>query len=133
VNTVILSAVENCAGVISACLPTMLPIGRFLRHGRFQGHQLQSIFGSSSKQPVSIKLSAFKKTLRFSDKERERRQGRPGGPFKKLLDATSKPLPAIDISGPNDTGGHGLYGTNGITITTDLEQTREALDKPTAA
>lgn len=110
----------------------MLPIWRFLRHGRSQGPQSQSIRASSSKQPVSIKLLAFKKTLRFSVKERERRQGQPSGPFKKLLDATSKPLPSIDIPGASDTDGHGLYSTNEITITTDLEQTREALDKPTA-
>ncbi|KAL1856022.1 hypothetical protein Plec18167_000355 [Paecilomyces lecythidis] len=34
VDTVILSAVENCAGVLSACLPTTLPIWRYLRHGK---------------------------------------------------------------------------------------------------
>ncbi|KAJ9239777.1 hypothetical protein DTO169E5_4289 [Paecilomyces variotii] len=45
VNTVILSAVENCAGVLSACLPTTLPIWRYLRHGKASqeepGHHLQ--------------------------------------------------------------------------------------------
>lgn len=35
-TTVMLSGIENCAGVICACLPTMLPIWNSLHHGRAQ-------------------------------------------------------------------------------------------------
>ena len=35
-TTVILAGVENCAGVLCACLPSILPIWNYLRRGRAQ-------------------------------------------------------------------------------------------------
>lgn len=42
-NTFVLLAVENCAGVVCGCLPTLLPIWSILRHGRLPNSKQQTI------------------------------------------------------------------------------------------
>ena len=59
VNTVILSTVENCAGVLSANLPTLLPIWQFVRYGRVvSSRALPSAYYPQNKTPRSHRNNA---------------------------------------------------------------------------
>lgn len=80
-TTVILSGIENCAGVISACLPTMLPIWNFLRHGRAQTSAKSSVLIPVSGQYTGPKNSNMKTPLWNAADASVKPQD---GPFQRL-------------------------------------------------
>ena len=63
VNTVILSGIENCAGILSACLLTMLPIWAYLRHGRAQSPVRDSANFPMFGRYTGPKFSSMKRPL----------------------------------------------------------------------
>ena len=85
VNTVILSSVENCAGVVSGCIPTMLPIWQFLRYGkqRFKSTQ-QSTSHPPSHKHLGLKLSIIKKPLWSINGPHELERKNNSRSFKRL-------------------------------------------------
>ena len=126
VNTVILSGVENCAGVISGCLPTLLPIWQFLRHGRSLKSKQQSTKNSTSKPFIENKISTLKASFWPDNHPREVELGnntKPGGSFKRLGESGNESYSVksaepsfLNKSVPGEEA-------NTILITTDLQQT----------
>lgn len=117
VNTVILSSVENCAGVVSACLPTMLPIARVLRHGI-------RVPGTSKSSPAStyrkgLKLTSLKTTLWSETGNCEPNQR--GASFARLQHPSDDQHLGDELETPTPH-----HQQNTITVTTELKQTRGA-------
>lgn len=119
VNTVILSAVENCAGVVSACLPTMLPIARFLRHGRARS---ASRFNSAPQHQNAMKLSSLKKPLWTGSDHRE--PDKLEGSFSRLQPPKDERYSGSLIPSSEELETPTPLHPNAITVTTKLEQTR---------
>lgn len=122
VDTVLLSSVENCAGVISACLPTMLPVARVLRHGRPQSISKSD---SVSTRRTGLRLSSLSKTLRTeSDNcEPDKREGS----FARLQHSSDEQFAgALAHSFDDLEASKPSHYQNAITVTTELEQTRAA-------
>lgn len=129
VNTVLLSSVENCAGVVSACLPTMLPIARVLRHGRPQSI---SNLDSVSTKRTGLRLSSLSKTLatEIDNCEPDKREGsfarlQPSSD-EQFADAKAHSFDDLEASKPP-------HHKNTITVTTELEQTRGAASPRSAS
>ncbi|MCJ1263532.1 hypothetical protein MMC22_003402 [Lobaria immixta] len=117
VNTVILSSVENCAGVVSACLPTMLPIARVFRHGI-------RVSGTSKSSPAStyrkgLKLTSLKTTLWSETGNCEPNQR--GASFARLQHPSDDQHLGDELETPTPN-----HQQNIITVTTELKQTRGA-------
>ena len=126
VNTVILSAVENCAGVISGCLPTLLPIWQYFRHGRSPMSMRQSIQNSTPRQRGETKSSSIKALFWPESRPREeetRGNGTAGGSFKRLGESVNESYPMKNIKSSALTESMPSGGANTIRITTDLRQT----------
>ena len=126
VNTVILSAVENCAGVISGCLPTLLPIWQFLRHGRSLKSKQQSTGNSTSKTFIENKLSTLKASFWPDNHPREVELGNItnlGGSFKRLGEPGNESY-SVKSAEPSLLNRF-VPGeeANTILVTTDLQQT----------
>lgn len=83
VNTVILSSVENCAGIFSGCLPTMLPIWHFLRHGK-----PPKTGSSNTRQHFGMKLSTLKRPTWPANRSGEIDKKAGKGSFEKLQDSS---------------------------------------------
>ena len=129
VNTVILSAVENCAGVISGCLPTLLPIWHFLREGRSPKSMQQSVQSPSPKQHGGIRPSTFKASFWSKSRPQEVDNGgndTPGGSFKRLGESTHESYSMKSVNPSAITSSTPDEEANTIRITTDLRQTDAA-------
>lgn len=121
VNTVILSSVENCAGVISACLPIMLPIARFFRHG---SKSSTTQIGSTSRQQPGIKMSSLKQKLKSRSQSGHLDQSEQDGSFTRLQNCEKGTGSDRLIHASDQVAVPSPYVENAIRITTELKQTR---------
>ena len=112
VNTVILSGIENCAGVTSACLPTMLPIWNYLRHGRARPSLKHSLFDQTSGRQGSAKSSSMKTTFWTGSGKHDAVASKHNGTFQRLSDDRTDELD--DLQPP-------VRPSRAITITTNIE------------
>ena len=123
VNTVILSSVENCAGVVCGCIPTLLPIWRSLRHGTSWKSMQQVSNNSTSKNRLGVKLSALKRSLWSASRPRKLERRNNSESLKRLHTSTLEEAypgnPVHNSALQTDSTPH--QEPNCIRVTTDVE------------
>ena len=115
VNPAILSATEHSAGVISACLPTMLPIWNYLRHGRAQPPVEDTTLGPSSAKSSGPRISRMKVKFWPGRSKHDTVSSSPSGSFRRLKGEGAVGMG--DLRRP-------IPPPKGITITTNIETSR---------
>ena len=117
VNTVILSGIENCAGVMSACLPTMLPIWNYLRHGKVQSPVKDSAISPMIGQYTGPKFSSMKRPLYSNGSgTHDVSADFDNGTFQRLMEERADELD--DLQRP-------IPPPKAITVTTNIETSQK--------
>lgn len=83
-TTLLLSGIELCAGVLCACLPTMLPIWNYLHHVRAQSSARTYKFTPASGPYTGPKASNMKALLRSGSGKHDASVKLQDGPFQRL-------------------------------------------------
>jgi hypothetical protein len=115
-NTVILSGIENCAGILCACLPTMLPIWNYLHRGRTQSSARTYKFTPKSGRFPGPKALNMEASLWSDGGKHDPDVTSQDGPFQRLQDE--------GVAGLNDPRPQGALPM-AIRVTTDIETSRK--------
>ena len=113
--TVILCGIENCAGVLCACLPAMLPIWNYLRRGRAGSSARTYKFTPTSgpfPRPKALNMDA---SLWSDTGKHDTDVTLQDGPFRRLEDEGPDGLKDPRQHGPPPMA---------IRVTTDIETSR---------